>query len=467
MSRRALIRATIAASAAAALAPFSRALAAPGVAPAPTVQIYFPETGHNIGFKFRLFYERNGGLELFGLPLTEVFTDGATQVQYFERARFELRPDLADSVALSLLGSELTASRTDPAFQWLSGEPGNGRKFFPESGHSIGGAFLEYWQRKNGLIAFGYPISEELSETSSDGVERVVQYFQRARFELHPEAAFTPNAIQLGHLGRQALEARSELAGYTAPATPMALLGSATTGFRGSSYERRTNVQRASALFDGQIVQPGEEFSFIGNHDFSEASGFVEGYGIVNGKLDRVIGGGLCQVSTTMFRAVANAGLEVMRRIPHSYVVYFYENIPGFDATVFTPGVDFRWRNDMPTPVTIVTNVDVARGTVTFDLYGTGDGRQVAYRGPDVRNRVNPGLAIWQYDPKLASGQKLQLVHGRPGMDVTLARSVVLPSGQVLRLDTFHTHYQPWTDFWTYGKGVTPPANVIIAPSQV
>jgi len=208
MSRRALIRATIAASAAAALAPFSHVLAAPGVAPAPTVQIYFPETGHNIGFKFRLFYERNGGLELFGLPLTEVFTDGATQVQYFERARFELRPDLADSVALSLLGSELTASRTDPAFQWLSGEPENGRKFFPESGHSIGGAFLEYWQRKNGLIAFGYPISEELSETSSDGVERVVQYFQRARFELHPEAAFTPNAIQLGHLGRQALDIR-------------------------------------------------------------------------------------------------------------------------------------------------------------------------------------------------------------------------------------------------------------------
>jgi hypothetical protein len=462
MSRRALIRAAFAATAAAALAPFTHVLAAPRTLQTPASQIYFPETGHNIGFKFRLFYERNGGLELFGLPLTEVFTDGATQVQYFERARFELRPELPDSVALSLLGTELTAGRTEPAFQWLSSDPGNGRQFFPECGHSIGGAFLEYWQRKNGLVIFGYPVSEELSETSPDGVERVVQYFQRARFELHPEAAFTPNAIQLGHVGRQALDARSELAGYTAPATPIALLGSSTTGFNGSSYERRVNVQRASALFDGQVVQPGEEFSFIGNRDFSEAAGFVEGYGIVNGKLDRVIGGGLCQVSTTMFRAVSNAGLEILRRIPHSYVVYFYENIPGFDATVFTPGVDFRWRNDMPTPVTIITTVDVGRGTVTFDIYGTADGRQVAYRGPDVRNKVNPGQAIWQYDPKLAPGVKSHLVHGRAGMDVTLMRSVTMPDGQLLRQDRFQTHYQPWTDFWTYGKGVTPPADVII-----
>lgn len=462
MSRRALIRATFAAAAAAAFAPITHISAAPGAGQVSGGQVFFPETGHNIGFKFRRFYERNGGLELFGLPLTEVFTDGATQVQYFERARFELRPELPDNVALSLLGSELTAGRTDAAFQWLLSNPSPDRQFFPESGHSIGGAFQEYWQRKNGLIAFGYPISEEFAEVGTDGIERVTQYFQRARFELHPESAFTPNAIQLGHLGRQALEARSELAGYMAPVGPLALLGSSTTGFRGSSYERRTNVQRASALFDGRVVQPGEEFSFIANHDFSEESGFVEGYGIVNGKLDRVIGGGLCQVSTTMFRAVANAGLEIKRRIPHSYVVYFYENIPGFDATVFTPSVDFRWRNDMPAPVTIVSIVDPIGGTVTFDIYGAGDGRQVAYNGPNVRNKVNPGKAIWQFDPKLAPGSKLQLVHGRPGMEVSLGRSVTYPDGRVLRQDNFQTRYQPWADFWTYGKGVTPPVDAII-----
>lgn len=457
MSRRALLRAALAGAVASCITPL-RAVAAP----AEQALIYYPETGHNIGLRFRRFYERYGGLEVFGLPLTEVIADGPMQVQYFERARFELRPDLPGGVSLSLLGREITAGRPEPEFQWLAGNPGGGRRFFAESGHTLGGAFREFWERKDGLVIFGYPISEELSEVGADGVARTVQYFERARFELHPEFAFTPAAIQLGHLGRQALAARGELQYATAPAAPMTLLGTAATGFRGSSYERRTNIQRASALFDGVVVQPGEEFSFIGNHDFSEAAGFVEGYGIIGGKLDRVIGGGLCQVSTTMFRAVANAGLEITRRVPHSYVVYFYENIVGFDATVFTPSVDFRWRNDTPGAVTIIADVDHTTARVSFDLFGPGDGRSVSYQGPDIRNRVQPGPALWQYDPQLAPGERLQLVHGRPGMDVSLVRSVVMPDGRMLRQDRFMTRYRPWADFWTYGPGVTPPAGAMV-----
>jgi VanW like protein/TAT (twin-arginine translocation) pathway signal sequence len=450
------------AGAAAALLPTPSLLAATGPNPAPAPQIFFPETGHNIWYKFRRHYERNGGLELFGLPLTEALSDNGLQVQYFERARFEYRPDLPDGVTLSLLGTDLTLGRSEPEFQWLSAHPGGGRRFFPQSGHSLGGAFRELWERKNGLIAFGYPISEELAEAGSDGVSRTVQYFERARFELHPEFAFTSNAIQLGHLGRQALERRADLAYATAPVAPITLLGSATTGFRGSSYERRINIQRATALFDGVVVSPGQEFSFIDGHDFSEASGFVEGYGIIGGKLDRVIGGGLCQVSTTLFRAVANAGLQITRRVPHTYVVYFYENIVGFDATVFTPGVDFRWRNDLTTPVTINVDLSLASGSVTFELIGTSDGRQVSYTGPDIRNKVAPGRPMWQYDPKLAAGQTLQLVHGRPGMDVRLARMITMPDGRTLGQNVYQTRYKPWDDFWTYGPDVTPPTDAII-----
>jgi hypothetical protein len=461
MSRRALLRAALA-GAAASLVPGGRALAAPALAPSLATQVFFPETGHNIGFKFRRYYEANGGLEVFGLPLTEVVQDGALQVQYFERARFELRPDLAEGVALSLLGTELTAGRGEPEFQWLSADPGNGRRFFAESGHTLGGAFLEFWERKNGLVIFGFPISEELNETSPDGVVRTVQYFQRARFELHPESAFTAAAIQVGHLGRQALDRRPDLHYAMAPVAPIALLGSATTGFPGSSQERRTNVQRAAALFDGVVVAPGAEHSFIQGHDFSEAAGFVEGYGIIGGKLDRVIGGGLCQVSTTLFRAVANAGLEITRRIAHTYVVYFYENIPGFDATVYTPLIDFRWRNDMAVPVTIITTVDQRAATVTFDVYGPSDGRRVTYQGPNTRNPTQPGRPVWQFDPKLGAGQKLQLVHGRAGMDVTLVRIVTMPDGRLLRQDRFQTHYRPWADFWTYGAGVTPPPGAVV-----
>jgi vancomycin resistance protein YoaR len=263
-------------------------------------------------------------------------------------------------------------------------------------------------------------------------------------------------------LGRQALERRAEFAAATAPSSPMQLLGNATTGFRGSAEERRINVQRAAAIFDGMVVQPGEEFSFVGNHDFSEAAGFVEGYGIIGGKIDRVIGGGLCQVSTTLFRAVANAGLAITRRVPHTYVVYFYENIPGFDATVFSPSTDFRWINDTPNPITIIANVDLGVATVNFELYGAGDGRRTTYTGPVIRNKIQPGLPTWQFDPKLASGQKRQLVHGRPGMDVGLARTVTLPDGRTIHQDNFQTRYKPWADFWSYGPNVTPPSDVIV-----
>jgi hypothetical protein len=460
LSRRSLLKGTIA-TVAATLFPmtYEQSLAAPR---AQGAQIFFPETGHNIGLKFRRHFEGNGGIEIFGLPITEVLDDNGLQVQYFERARFELRPDLEAGVALSLLGTELTAGRAEPEFQWLSANPGNGRQYFAESGHTLGGAFREFWQRRNGLVAFGYPISEELTEISGDGVPRTVQYFERARFELHPEFAFTANAIQLGHLGRQALERRPEFAYALAPVAPIDLLGKATTGFRGSSYERRTNVQRAAELFDGLVIAPGQEHSFIEGHDFSEAAGFVEGYGIVGGKLDRVIGGGLCQVSTTLFRAVANAGMQITRRIPHTYVVYFYENIPGFDATVFTPQLDFRWANSMATPVTIVSTVDLRGGTVSFELFGSSDGRVVSYEGPNVRNKIQPGQATWQFDKTLAVGEKKQLVHGRAGMDVTLIRTVTMPDGQTLTRDRFETRYKPWADFWTYGPGVVPPPGVIV-----
>src|SRR5436190_24268497 len=138
------------------------------------------------------------------------------------------------------------------------------------------------------------------------------------------------------------------------------LVGKATTGFRTSAAERRDNIARATALFDGVVVQPGQEYSFLSAGNFTEDEGFVEGYAIVGGKLEKVVGGGLCQVATTMFRAVSNAGLEVTRRTGHTYVVNFYENILGFDATVFTPSVDFRWRNDSPGPITIATSANLS-----------------------------------------------------------------------------------------------------------
>jgi vancomycin resistance protein YoaR len=284
-----------------------------------------------------------------------------------------------------------------------------------------------------------------------------VQYFERARFELSQDAA-GGYTVQLGLIGRELLDRRPAAQAAAAWAQPLALLGKATTSFRTSAADRRINVERAAAMFDGAVVEPGQEHSFLAVGDFSEAAGFVEGYGIVGGKLEKVIGGGLCQVSTTLFRAVSNAGLEITRRTGHTYVVYFYENILGFDATVFSPGLDFRWRNDSAAPVYLSAKTDLAQSTVTFEIWGTSDGRTVTYEGPRSRNVVQPGQAVWQYDPTLAPGRQRQLVHGRPGMDVTLVRTVTRPDGTQLRRDVFNTRYRAWDDYYLYGPGVVPPA---------
>lgn len=437
--------------------------------------VHFPQTGHSITGSFKQFFDAHGGLAILGLPLTEAFEEEGVLVQYFERARFEYHQELpaGQRVQLTQIGRWFTNERaaTDPAFQWLGENPDSSgqRLFFAESGHSVGGAFRGFWEGRGGLPVFGYPISEELTETSAaDGQQYTVQYFERARFEYHADKVGTPDEVQLGLLGRDLLNLRPAAQAKTAPVAPMILLGRATTGFRTSAREREANIFRATEMFNNVIVPAGKEYSFLNSGDFSENGGFVEGYGIVGGRLEKVIGGGLCQVSTTMYRAVANAGLPVTRRVGHTYVVYFYENILGFDATVFSPSVDFRWRNDTPGPITIFTSTNAAKSTVTFEIWGTSDGRLTNIQQPVITNKRNPSQPIWQFDPSLPAGTTKQLVHGRAGMDVSMIRTVTMPNGAVRINENIQTHYEPWADFYTYGKGVTPPKGAAIAaPLQV
>lgn len=433
---------------------------------------YFPQTGHNVITIFKQFFDSYGGVGVLGLPLTEAFLEDGMQVQYFERARFEYHQDqpAGQRIQLTQIGRWFTNNRVnEQPFQWLGENPdaSGQRQFFGESGHSLGGAFLGYWQQHGSVPVFGFPISEEFAETNTfDGQTYTVQYFERARFEYHADKAGTPGEVQLGLLGRELLNQRPAAVGQTAPAKPLTLLGKATTGFRTSSGAREANIYRSAEMFNGVIVPAGAEYSFLSSGDFNESS-LVEGYGIIGGRLEKVVGGGLCQVSTTMYRAVSNAGLQVTRRTGHTFVVYFYENILGFDATVFSPGVDFRWRNDTVGPITIFTASDPAKSTVTFELYGTSDGRATKYEGPKITNKRNPGTPIWQYDPSLPRGAVSQLVHGRAGMDVSLRRIVTMPNGSVRSNENVATHYDAWADFYTYGPGVTPPRGVVIsAPVQ-
>jgi len=158
---------------------------------------YFPETGHYLRGAFRFFWERNGGVPVFGFPITEEYirrSDGKL-VQYYERARFELlvRGNVA-SVELGLLGREVTGGRDFPRVPPVPSTIS--RRYFPETGHTLKGAFKSNFDLRGGVRIFGYPISEEFGEALGDGRVHTVQYFERARFELWP------GAVLFGQLGR-------------------------------------------------------------------------------------------------------------------------------------------------------------------------------------------------------------------------------------------------------------------------
>ncbi|MDQ3706969.1 MAG: hypothetical protein M3437_17450 [Chloroflexota bacterium] len=164
--------------------------------------VYFPQTGHNLTGEFLKYWQAHGGLAIFGYPLTEAFTEGGYTVQYFERNRFELHPENQPpyNVLLGRLGADLTTGRTFAGVAPFESSPGH--VYFPETGHSLHFGFLGYWERNGGLAQFGYPLSEEIREVSpTDGKEYTVQYFERARFEYHPEYKGTPAEVLLGLLG--------------------------------------------------------------------------------------------------------------------------------------------------------------------------------------------------------------------------------------------------------------------------
>ncbi|HST03984.1 MAG TPA: DUF5107 domain-containing protein [Chloroflexia bacterium] len=175
-------------------------------AEAQSVGRMYVETGKTLAPEFVRFFDANGGVPLLGYPLTDPETEGGFEVQYLERARIEYHPENTGTpyeVQLGLLGSIQTVGRQfAPASSDVASSTPT-RLYFPETQHSISGQFLDYWQANGGLALFGYPISEPVTENGL-----TVQYFQRNRFELHPEAAGTPYEVALGLLGRDMLEQR-------------------------------------------------------------------------------------------------------------------------------------------------------------------------------------------------------------------------------------------------------------------
>lgn len=174
---------------------------------------YFPETGHNVAFAFKQYFDQHGGLDRFGYPRTEEIVENGMRVQYFQRARMEFHPDKVgtpEQVQLSLIGTWVTADRSpfpeSPPFKSNAQHA-----YFPQTGYAVSFGFLRYFDRNGGVAAFGYPISNEMIEPDAQGKPHTVQYFQRARFEYHPELAGTRYEVELGLLGDEYLRVRGWL----------------------------------------------------------------------------------------------------------------------------------------------------------------------------------------------------------------------------------------------------------------
>jgi len=167
------------------------------------------------------------------------------------------------------------------------------------------------------------------------------------------------------------------------------LIGQGISNFRGSPQNRIHNIKVGAAKFNGILVKPGEEFSFIKTLGPVDAStGYLPELVI---KVDKTIpeyGGGMCQVSTTCFRAALNSGLKITARTNHAYPVQYYAP-QGTDATVYIPNPDLRFVNDTPGYVLMQTHIEGTQ--LTFDFYGTNDGRQTKLIGPTVTSRGKEG----------------------------------------------------------------------------
>ncbi len=225
------------------------------------------------------------------------------------------------------------------------------------------------------------------------------------------------------------------------------LIGFGESYYRGSIPSRIHNVKTASDYLNMAIVPPNESFSFnqtVGKVDGS--TGFKQAYVIRSGSTLLEFGGGVCQVSTTMFRAMLDAGVNITKRLPHSYRVSYYEldNQPGFDATVYSGEVDLRFINDTPGHLLIISEADSTNAYMTVKIYGTNDGRRSEISDYKQWDYTSPPPSQDIHDPSLAPGQRKQVENAIPGIKTSFNWTVTNSGGEVIHQKTFFSHYRAW-----------------------
>ncbi len=244
------------------------------------------------------------------------------------------------------------------------------------------------------------------------------------------------------------------------------LVGTATTDFKNSPVNRVHNIQIGAAALNGVLLKPNEEFSTLAHlGTIDGTTGYLPELVIKNDQTVPDYGGGLCQVSSTLFRAALNAGMTITERQNHSYRVSYYEPPIGMDATIYDPAPDFKFLNTFSSDILIQSKIDGTK--ITFELYGTKDGRVINMTTPVGYDYVSPPAPVMTPTDTLPVGQTKLVSHSHQGASASFDYKVTSADGKVLQSKTFVSKYAALPEQWLVGTAaVAPPVSTCTDGAQ-
>jgi vancomycin resistance protein YoaR len=237
------------------------------------------------------------------------------------------------------------------------------------------------------------------------------------------------------------------------------IIGVGISSFKGSHPNRIKNIAHAVERLNGVLIKPDEEFS--ANHyagPYTYENGYVPELVIKGKEVKPEVGGGMCQIGTTLFRMAMNSGMDITERANHSLVVNYYADPvngnPGTDATLYDPIHDLKFKNDTGNFLLLQTDIDYAKQQLTFTLWGKPDGRSGSYTHPLVSRWLGIGPPEEIVVDTLKPGQK-DCQNAYRGAEASFTYTRITPQGE--KIDrVFNSYYRSLPQICMVGKAATP-----------
>jgi len=312
----------------------------------------------------------------FRLPRTTLLSwIDIRKVQDQEAVNLSSNEDLNVVANTMLTGQSFTESKVGYHLEWDTKKDEIAKYLNQEVQGQI------YRKPLNAVLTYSGGSIQELSPSQSEittdmdkAVEMVAQSFRNNEYFINLPVKENPAAISLAKVKELGIDT---------------LIGKGESNFTGSPNNRKHNIGVGASKFNGAVIDKDAEFSFLGTlGPVDKSTGYLPELVIKKDKTVPEFGGGMCQVSTTCFRAAVNSGLRVTERQNHAYPVQYYSP-QGTDATVYIPHPDLKFVNDTPGPIVIQTII--SGNMLAFEFYGKSDGRSVQLEGPRVWDKKSDG----------------------------------------------------------------------------